>query len=118
MIDWTLPDWSYLLGVVHGDGSIAPRSVCISVGHKDGDYASLLSELWERFGCRPKLYRGRSGLRLDVHDKPLRDAFAAYKERGIWQWPAGLHAPSYLAGVFDTDGCVPAPSSKRLVIVL
>ena len=118
MMNWTQPDWSYLLGVVHGDGSIAARSVSIAVGYKDAEYADYLVSTWIALGFEPKTYRGRTALRIDVHNKALRDVFSAFKRRGIWSWPDGLDVAAYLAGVFDTDGCVPAPAAQRLVIVL
>ncbi len=117
-IDWAQEDWSYLLGAVHGDGSIAPRSVCISVGYKDADYADVLVGLWRTLGVSPKTYRARSALRLDVHSRALRDAFAPFKKRGRWGWPEALSESDYLAGVFDTDGCVSLPKSKHISIVL
>lgn len=118
IINWAQSDWAYLLGVVHGDGSIAPRSVSISVGYMDADYADYLVSMWVALGFDPKTYRGRTALRIDVHSKALRDVFSPFKQRGIWSWPDGLDVAAYLAGVFDTDGCVPTPDSKRLVIVL
>lgn len=118
MLDWAHPDWSYLLGVVHGDGSIAPRSVAISVGYRDVTYAETLCDLWRKLGFDPKLYRARSALRVDVHRRAIRDRFAAFKARGLWSWPEQLSTTDYLAGVFDTDGCVSTPQFKRVSIVL
>jgi len=119
MIDWENPDWAYLLGVVHGDGNIAKRSICISVGYKDQDYANTLVSLWESLNYSPKVYRQRSALRIDVHNKILRDKFAIYKEKGIWSWPKRLNKTEYLSGVFDADGFSSrSGTSKQIGIIL
>lgn len=115
---WSDPDWSYLLGVVHGDGSIAPRSISISVGYKDADYADVLAALWGKLGFYPKIYRARSALRIDVHSKELRDLFAPLKQFGIWSLPGEIDAANYIAGIFDTDGCVAQPERKFICIGL
>lgn len=115
MINWHNEDWAYMLGVIHGDGSISTRSVRISVGYKDQAYGDVLAETWERLGYAPKVYRPRSALAIDVHSKALRDALAPYKANGIWQWPDGLNQPEYLAGVFDTDGYASLSAGKKQI---
>ncbi len=105
-IDWTVPEWAYMLGVVHGDGHISKRSVSISVGYKDQDYAQILLLLWSQMGFSPKVYRPRSALKIEVHSKELRNVFHQFKFKQKWSWPECLHWPDYLAGVIDTDGCV------------
>lgn len=117
-IKWIEPDWSYLLGVVHGDGSVAPRSIDISVGYKDAEYADVLLSLWRSLGFNPKVYRPRSALKVSVHSKSLRDAFAPYKNKGKWSLPRRVATHHYLAGVFDTDGCVSAAKHKHISIGL
>lgn len=118
-IDWSLPNWSYMLGVVHGDGSVGhPRTISVSVGYKDTDYAECLMGTWVQLGESPKLYRARTALRVDVHSRVLRDEFALYKSRGRWSHPPNLDPGQYLAGVFDTDGCVSTPTSKHVSICL
>jgi len=119
MINWQDKDWSYLLGVIHGDGCIAPRSINIAVGYGDRDYADVLMSLWESLGYFPKLYRPRSALRVSVHSKVLRDEIAPFKQKGIWSWPEGLQESEYLSGVFDSDGWASlAGGSKKIGITL
>lgn len=117
MIDWSNEDWAYLLGVVHGDGNIAPRSICISVGYKDSDYADYLVSVIEGLGFVPKIYRPRSALRIDIHNAELRGALAPFKANGIWSLPEQLNGGAWLAGVFDADGTVTMASSKCAVII-
>lgn len=117
-INWQLPDWAYLLGVIHGDGSISRRSLSISVGYRDQDYAAVLVDIWRCLGFDPKVYRPRSALRIDVHSVALRDAFAPFKKSGRWSWPESFHAGAYVSGVIDTDGHVTKPSGKTIVVVL
>jgi hypothetical protein len=115
MIDWMQDDWSYMLGVVHGDGHISDRSVSVSVGYKDQGYADVLTELWKELGFQPKVYRPRSALRIDVHSKKLRDQFAVFKRKGIWSWPESLNVSEYLSGVFDTDGYSSITGGKKQI---
>jgi len=119
VIDWQDKDWSYLLGVIHGDGSIAPRSIDVSVGYGDRDYADLLMSLWESLGYSPKMYHPRSALKISVHSKVLRDEIVPFKQKGIWEWPEGLCESEYLSGVFDADGWASlSGGSKRIGITL
>lgn len=118
MVNWADRDWSYLLGVVHGDGHVSKRSIEVTVGYRDAQYASVLVDLWTRLGYSPKTYRGRTALRIDVHSRALRDLFAAFKSRGRWALPVQFDAASYIAGVVDTDGCVAKPESKHISILL
>jgi len=120
VINWQDKDWSYLLGVIHGDGSIAPRSIDISVGYGDRDYADMLMSLWESLGYSPKMYRPRSALKVSVHSKALRDELAPFKQKGLWSWPEGLCESEYLSGVFDADGWASSlpGGSKRIGITL
>lgn len=115
-MEWSNPDWSYLLGVVHGDGHIAPRSVCICVGYRDAEYAEVLARVLGRMGMAPKIYRKRSALSLEVHSVALAAMFRPLKMRGVWSWPDGLRWPDYIAGVIDTDGCV--TTNKSVIITL
>lgn len=104
MINWTKPNWAYLLGVVHGDGHIAKRSISISVGYKDRQYCDVIYGIWESLGYSPKIYFPRSAIRIDVHNIQLRNVFSQYKKKGIWRWPKKYNISEYLSGVFDTDG--------------
>jgi len=117
-IDWAQADWAYLLGVIHGDGSIASRSISITVGGGDSDYLDVLVGITSSLGLNPKLYRAANGChRLDVNGQRLRDEIAPFKSKGRWRWPSSLNIPHYLAGVFDTDGSV-SSSVKNIQIVL
>lgn len=116
-IDWSNPDWAYLLGVVHGDGCVAPRSIDIAVGYKDAEYADSLIALWRRLGYEPKVYRPRSALKLSFHSAALARVFRQFKSKGIWSLPEHLSLGHWLAGVFDTDGCVSLASKKCAVVI-
>lgn len=118
MIDFLSPDWAYLLGVIHGDGSVSKRSICVSVGYKDQVYADKLMTLFKSIGYDPKIYRARTALRIDVHDKILTDYFRKYKSGGKWSMPDKIDFNNYLSGVFDTDGCVGTITNKLLYIGL
>ena len=115
-IRWSEADWSYMLGVIHGDGSIMPRSISISVGYRDFKYKDILFAIWKGLGFAPKLYRPRSAFRIDVHSAALRNMIAPLKVRSRWKIPKGLNVPHYLAGAFDTDGCVSRPAAKSISI--
>jgi hypothetical protein len=118
VIDWSNADWSYMLGVVHGDGHVAKRSIEIAVGYKDTDYAEVLTSLWEDLGFSPKVYRPRSALKIAVHSIAVAAEFRVFKSGGLWSWPDVLDARQYLAGVFDTDGSVSIPAHKAISIGL
>lgn len=117
-IDWTNPDWSYLLGVVHGDGTISARSVIVCVGYKDPDYANLIVELWHNLGFKPKIYRKRSAMSIEVHSRALRDQFALYKRPGLWTLPERFDAGQWVSGIFDTDGTVTSTPKCAIIISL
>lgn len=109
-------DWSYMLGVICGDGHVGKRSLQISVGYKDAKYADLLMQLWQKLGFNPKIYRPRSALRIDVHSTVLVQKIAPFKQSGRWHLPRIFCMREYLAGLFDTDGCVAKPELKHISI--
>lgn len=115
-IDWAKPDWAYMLGVIHGDGHIADRSVEIVVGHGDANYAEIIRTILERLGLSPKIYNDRSVSRLRVNSKSLANTLRPLKQNQHWSWPDSLDWASYVAGVIDTDGCV--TTGRQIVIVL
>lgn len=117
-MNWSTPDSAYLLGVIHGDGHLGNRSIEISVGYKDQEYADIMTQLLISLGFRPKVYRQRSALRIDVHSVALRRELGPLKIKGTWSWPEDLNIPHYIAGVFDTDGYVGVAQTKRIGITL
>jgi hypothetical protein len=118
MVDFSCPNWSYLLGVIHGDGHIAKRSISISVSYKEPGYAELLCELWRTLGFEPKTYRPRSALRVDVHDAALAKVLLQTKCSGRWAIPLEVDIGHYFAGVIDTDGHATKPPKRAVVITL
>lgn len=118
MVDFSKSLWSYLLGVIHGDGHLSNRSIQISVGYKDQEYADILIDIFKSLGYLPKVVRARSALRIDINNKALTDVFRQYKNDGKWRLPIELDFEYYISGVFDTDGCVANPSNKFISIIL
>lgn len=116
-IDWSNKDWSYLLGVVHGDGNVSTRSIRVSVSYKDKEYANTITELWDKLGYDPKVYRPRTALAIDVHNSILTNELRKYKFNGKWALPAGLDKNHWMAGIIDTDGTVTIASKKCAVII-
>lgn len=117
-VDFSDPRWSYLLGVVHGDGHVARRSVQIAVGYKDQDYADHLHSELRELGYLPKIYRPRNALRLDVHCSQLAATLRHTKSNGIWTIPQDVRIGDYLSGVIDTDGHITKHPARRIVITL
>jgi len=117
-INFSAPLWSYLLGVIHGDGHVAPRSICVCVGYKDADYADVIFSMFKRLKLNPHVYRKRSALSIEVHSKILADEFRKWKHNGLWTIPSTISIRDYIAGVFDTDGCVSKPKLKHVSICL
>jgi hypothetical protein len=116
-IDWSDSTWAYLLGVVHGDGHVSSKSIGVTVGYKDQAFAELVFSLWQALGFNPKTYKCRTALRVDVHSKELATIFLQYKSGRKWAIPANLNTDQWLAGVFDTDGCVSDPSKKCAIVI-
>jgi hypothetical protein len=116
--DYSDPDLAYLLGVIHGDGHVATRSISISVSYKEPEYAAQLIGLLEAQGFSPKTYRPRSALRIDVHNSVLTESLRRTKARGLWTIPADISISDYLAGVIDTDGHVTKAPARAIVITL
>jgi len=117
IINWDNKDWSYLLGVIHGDGHVSVRSVCIAVGYKEKEYAELIADLWRGLGYLPKTYRKRGSISVEVHNSELTNEIRKYKSNGKWSLPVGIDKTEWIAGVVDTDGCVSIASKKCAVII-
>jgi hypothetical protein len=117
MQNWLNGDWSYLLGVIHGDGNVSDRSIRICVGNKDADFADMIMSTWTALGFNPKLYHRRTALSVEVHDIALTNAIRKFKAGGKWSVPEDFDKGEWLAGVFDTDGCVSLTKSKCAVIL-
>jgi hypothetical protein len=116
--DWASPDWSYLLGVIHGDGHIGTREVQIAVGYRDAEYAHILVALLRKMGFRPHIYRGHTCLTVTVCNVVLTRVMSRWKQHGRWRWPDGLDPLPYIAGVIDTDGCVSKAPNNVIVVTL
>lgn len=111
-------DWSYFLGVVHGDGHVAKRSISISVSYREPEYLAELIGLVGRLGYEHKLYRPRTAYRLDIHNAALANQLRLTKSRGIWSIPDDIQIGSYLAGLIDTDGHLTKSPQRQVVITL
>lgn len=72
-LDFSSPDWAYLLGVFHGDGTVGPRSVTIAVGYQDAAYSRVLTRVLKSLQLTPKIYRCRTALSVQAHSKHLAD---------------------------------------------
>lgn len=116
-INWSDEKWAYLLGVIHGDGSIAPRSITVCVGYKDAEYAEYLISVFRDLGCEPKVYRPRAAMSIQFHSAELQRQFAPFKKNGVWSIPDNLNSAAWLAGIIDTDGCVSLANRKCAVII-
>lgn len=112
-INFTNPDWAYLLGVIHGDGHISKRTIEISVGHNASFYADTLIALITELGFSSCLYDKKSCIRIDINSQKLANDFRKFKNNGIWSIPVNINKPHYLAGIIDTDGCVSNVFSKQ-----
>lgn len=118
-MDWDNKNWSYLLGVIQGDGCINKRSISITVGAKEKEYLEYLSELIQDVGYNPKVNSYRGCYRIDINSTDLTKKICCYKTQSIWSIPNNLDLGSYVAGVFDTDGCVsmPTKSGGKFIII-
>lgn len=116
--DFANPDWSYFLGVVHGDGHVAKRSISISVSYKEPEYLEALMSLVGCLGYGHKLYRPRSAYRLDIHSSALASELRATKSLGVWSIPDTIQIGPYLAGIIDTDGHLTKAPQRQVVITL
>ena len=118
MIDYSSREWSYMLGVIHGDGHVAKRSVEIAVSYKEAAYADTLVAMWKGLGFQPKVYRPRSALRINVHSAALADDLRETKLRGLWTIPQDVRVGDYFAGIIDTDGHATKPPQRQVVVTL
>jgi len=116
-VDWANSDWAYLLGVVHGDGHVSRRSIEISVGYSDIEYADALVGVCKRLGYEAKVYYLRSALRVDVHSSELATLFRSFKSHGKWHLPDGLNLNEWIAGVYDTDGSISVTDKKCAILL-
>jgi len=132
-------EWAYVLGFVHGDGSIcragshadgkSKLQLDVSAGHEDADHLhcfwGILEDVTgERF---PEPRRRRDGVwHMVTKRRAVVDAIAA--EFGPWD-KASLGIPdrasdntrslrSYLRGLFDTDGWVQKHGEKNFSVGL
>lgn len=115
-VDFKDPRWSYLLGVVHGDGHVAPRSISIAVSYKEPGYVGVLTELFGDLGFSPKLYRARTTYKVEVHSRALAQQLALTKSAGVWTIPSDVCPAAYFAGVIDTDGHLTKAPQRQVVI--
>ena len=113
IINFSNPDWAYLLGVIHGDGHISKRTIQISVGHNAPFYADTLTALITELGLSPCLYNTKSCIRIDINSQKHTNDFRKLKNNGMWSIPIDINKSHYVAGVIDTDGCVSNVSSKQ-----
>jgi len=118
MIDLSSSEWSYMLGVIHGDGHIARRTVSISVAYKEAAYADTIAGMLQGLGYRPKVYRPRSALRIDVHSTVLAEDLRTTKSRGLWTIPPTVRIGEYFAGIIDTDGHTTKTPQRQIVVTL
>lgn len=118
MLNWKNETLSYLLGVVQGDGTVSTRSICITVGDKEVAYKNTILQLWRDLGYKPKLYKIRSTFRIDVNSRDLTDEFRPFKQNGLWRLPPDINLSEWVAGIFDTDGCVSNNIHTRQIVIV
>lgn len=118
-MNWNDKSWSYLLGVIHGDGYVGNRSIQISVGYKDKEYKDFLCNMITKVGYNPKVVNQKSAYRIDINSTKLTKEIAPYKSKSLWNIPGELDFGEYISGVFDTDGCVSLPkkSGGKFVVI-
>lgn len=111
-LDFSNPDWAYFLGVVHGDGNISTRSICIAIGYNAIYYKESIICLLDDLGLHYKICNTKSAIRVDINNTKLTNVFREYKKDGKWFIPPEINIENYIAGIIDTDGCVSNTSTK------
>ena len=106
-------EFSYLLGVIHGDGYINNKPymghLTIHVCKRDLAYAYTLLNLAHSLGWKSaKLNKGKNGGKLFTYcSKNLTEYLVRFKRNRLWYFPEKpgnlLH---YIAGLVDTDGSI------------
>jgi hypothetical protein len=87
-IDWSSPEWCYLLGVIHGDGCIRKGAITVTIAKNDSDYAESLIKTLNEIDVEGKFYENSNGsVRVDIHSIALSDHLKPYKSLGIWDYP-------------------------------
>lgn len=107
-LDFSIPTASYLLGVIHGDGSVIERlcKVTVGVGKQDKAYAEVLNGLFNSLGIRTKIYERRTYFEVACVSKLLTEQLLQYKRDSLWKLPPNLDLAEWVAGLIDTDGSV------------
>jgi DNA-binding transcriptional ArsR family regulator len=106
-------EFSYFLGVIHGDGYINDKpntgNITVHVCAKDHSYADTLLSLAHSIGWKSaKLNKGKNGGKLFTYcSKNLTEYLVRFKRNRLWYFPEKpgnlLH---YIAGLVDTDGSI------------
>jgi intein/homing endonuclease len=117
MQDWSNPNAAYLLGVTHGDGNVSTRAIRISIGYKEVVFAKTIMSLWKSLGFNPHLYERRTAFSLEVCNTLLANEMRKLKTNGKWRLPENINKAEWLAGIFDTDGCVSLASRKCSITI-
>jgi hypothetical protein len=116
LADEKLDPSSYILGIVHGDGHVSKRSVCVSVGYQDKEYARKVTSLFYAIGVAPSVYKKQGSLSIEIHNKQVADRYRELKGQS-WILPDYIKPLSYLSGLIDTDGWVSTPPKARCTVV-
>lgn len=103
--------FEYLLGVIHGDGSISKKELTISVWKEDKEYFDFLMKLI------PLATNIEAGYYMDksknyviwISSINLSEKMKCFKINSAWSIPELKYPEEWIAGCFDTDGCI----SKR-----
>lgn len=98
----TKEDWSYLVGVIQGDGYIRERSggeIILTVGFLDLQYAEMLHNLIPNSTLR----FDKSAIRVCFYGNNAKPFFGIKKD-SLWTVPNNIIKTEWLAGLFDTDG--------------
>jgi hypothetical protein len=119
----------YLLGVLHGDGSIlfnrskngrTPSGITIPVSPKDEPYADRMIEIvslaYPNTKPRKKYSNSSNMYRVNFFNAEIARNLYRFKQNGKWHVPELSHPEFYLAGLWDTDGYV--GKTRRLALEL
>lgn len=110
--------FSYLVGVVQGDGHICRRvkggrvmGVRVTVGKKYLYYAERLAQIFrDVFGCKCAVYKYKNIIQVSVHSVSVGKIFEKFKNvNGQWKIPS-QYSNMWLSGIIDTDGYVSVAS--------
>jgi intein/homing endonuclease len=103
--------FEYLLGVIHGDGYVRcygrSGNIYIPVSMRDGGYKDILKKIFEgAYGIEPLELIHNNCYYLKVNSIKIVEEFLKYKSKGKWIIPKLDYPNEYLAGLWDTDGCI------------